>query len=458
VQDTGLGIPPEEQGEVFNAFRRSERSVSIGLPGLGLGLTICKMIVRMHEGTIDLKSTGIEGEGSTFIIKIPTVKLPIVEIPHHAGEPIKSNKSVLLLTSRPGSNVGLYESLKKHGIKIHEAAIEESEIWLAKLTDLAPDVIVLDVTNQSELTWRTLNTIKANELTRGIPTMLYASTESKESLLRLDYLTKPFALEELTRALDQHWDTINPHKQIRTILVVDDEPNTLDLYARIVKSHSTANKVLLVNNGAQAIEIIRNKKIDLVLLDLQMPEMDGFDVIEAMREEKRTSKVPVIVLTGMVLTQEEMDRLNQGVAVILQKGLFSMEETIDHIETTLDQKQKLSSETQILIRQAMAYIHEHYRESISRKDIAQHINISNDYLTYCFRQELKTTPIRYIQRYRINLAKSLLKDTQKSITEIALDVGFSDSGYFSRIFHRETGVSPDQFRHLYNSPGRDYIF
>jgi YesN/AraC family two-component response regulator len=264
--------------------------------------------------------------------------------------------------------------------------------------------------------------------------------------MSLDYLTKPVELDELTRALDQHWGSVDPVSQMRTILVVDDEPNTLDLHARIVQSQSASNRILLASNGMQALQILDQEQIDLVLLDLQMPEMDGFSVLEAMRKNKSAGEIPVIVVTGKVLTEADMERLNQGVAVVLQKGLFSMDETVAHIETTLEQKRSLGADTQRLIRQAMAYIHEHYFDPVSRQDIAQHINISEDYLTYCFRQELGTTPIKYLQRYRINQAKSLLKDSQKNITEIALDVGFSDSGYFSRIFHRETGMSPDQFR------------
>lgn len=141
-----------------------------------------------------------------------------------------------------------------------------------------------------------------------------------------------------------------------------------------------------------------------------------------------------------------MERMNQGVAVVLQKGLFNTNETVAHIQSALERKRNLGAETQQLVRQAMVYIQKHYSDMISRQDLAQHVNISEDYLTYCFRQELGTTPIKYIQRYRVNQAKALLKNSQKTITEIALDVGFSDSGYFSRIFHRETGLSPDQFR------------
>jgi len=446
IQDTGIGIPSEEQGEIFDAFRRSERSINFGLPGLGLGLTISKMIVEMHDGKIRFKSTGIEGEGSTFFVELPIVKLPTLDTQVSDSMIQRSERSVLFLTTRPGSNITFLERLQARDIKIFEAVMGEPEIWQSRLSNISPDIIILDVTIQSDLTWQTLNAIKDNKLTQGIPTMLYSSTDKDESLFRLDYLTKPFAVEQLTRALDQHWYTVNKESETRTILIVDDDPNSLDLFARVVKSQSAENEVLLANNGEQALEVLKTQPVDLVLLDLQIPKIDGFEVLEAMREDKETSDIPVIVITGIVLTDVDMERLNKGVAVILQKGLFSTEETVDHIEATLNEKQKLSNETQYLIRQAMAYIHEHYHESISRKDIAQHINISKDYLTYCFRQELNTTPIKYIQRYRINMAKSALENTQKSITEIALEVGFSESGYFSRIFRREVGMSPDQYR------------
>ena len=446
VRDTGIGIPPEEQGEIFDAFRRSERSISYGLPGLGLGLTICKMIIEMHEGKIGLRSTGIDGQGSTFFVELPTIKLPSVKS-EFVYEPLQESKrSVLLLTSRPGANTALFKTLRTRGITIYEEVMGESEIWQSRLSNISPEIVILDVTVQSDLTWRTLNAIKENDSTQDTPILLYASNEENESLLRLDYLTKPFEVEDLTKALDRHWDPERHEAKTHTILVVDDEPNTLDLYARIVKSQSTSNKILLANDGIQALEIIQKEPVDLVLLDLQMPKLDGFGVLKAMREDKRTRDIPVIVVTGLLLSEADIKRLNEGVAVILQKGLFNMDETADHIETTLEQKNKLSHETQTLIRQAMAYIHEHYHEPISREDIAQYVNISKDYLTYCFRQELKTTPIRYIQRYRVNIAKSLLKETDKSVTEIALAVGFSDSGYFSRIFSRELGISPDQYR------------
>lgn len=445
VRDTGLGIPPEEQEVIFDAFRRSERSIAMGYPGLGLGLAICKMLIEMHGGTMGLRSTGVEGEGAEFHLTLP-VQAPPQREATRSGENQRTQQSVLVLSSEPGSNERLCALLKQRGMRVREVLTGTHADWQAKLDGDIPDVIVLDVTTQSSLNWATLKTIKENPATRGVPIYLYASSEDGDSLMSLDYLTKPVELDEMTRVLTQQWSSVDPVRQPRTILVVDDEPNTLDLHARIVQSQSTSNRVLLAGSGIQALQILGQEKVDLILLDLQMPEMDGFSVLDAIRKNENTSEIPVIVVTGKVLTEEDMNRLNQGVAVVLQKGLFNVDETVAHIKDAIERKRSLGTDTKRLIRQAMAYIHKHYSEAVSRQDIAQHINISEDYLTFCFRQEMGTTPIRYLQRYRVNQAKRLLKDSSKTITEISMDVGFSDSGYFSRIFHRETGMSPEQFR------------
>ena len=252
-------------------------------------------------------------------------------------------------------------------------------------------------------------------------------------------------MKDLTSALKAP-EIIGSEAQTFNILVVDDEPNTLDLHTRIVQSHSPSNRVLKARSGREALETLEREPIDLVLLDLQMPGMDGFGVLEKMRADEHMHKIPVIVVTGQVLTESEMARLHRGVASVLEKGLFSLDETVLHIGAALEHKHRLSGEAQRLVRKAMAFIHENFTEPISRREIAQHISISEDYLTFCFRQELGTTPIRYLQRYRVNRAKQLLRNSEKSITEIALMVGFSDSGYFSRIFHREAGMSPEAFR------------
>jgi YesN/AraC family two-component response regulator len=251
---------------------------------------------------------------------------------------------------------------------------------------------------------------------------------------------------DLTRALDQQWLVPDAKHDVKKILVVDDDPDTLEMHTRIVQAHSQSHQVLAARNGFEALEHLQREQIDLVVLDLMMPELDGFGVLEAMQQEETAREIPVIVLTGQVLTEKEMARLNRGVATVLSKGLFSPEETLAQVDSALERNRKLSGEAQRLVRQAMAYIHEHYAESISRADLARHVALSEDYLTACFRKESGVTPIAYLNRYRVKQARQLLTDTDKSITEIALEVGFYDSGYFGRVFRREVGVSPEAYR------------
>lgn len=277
--------------------------------------------------------------------------------------------------------------------------------------------------------------------------MFYSASAQGESLLKLDYLTKPIEPEALLRALDQNLTLAEPEAQtIRTFLVVDDDVNTLEMYARLLRLHSATNRVLAAQNGREALNFLLTEKVDLVLLDLQMPEMDGFAVLQAMHEASWTRNIPVIIITGKELTEEDLARLSEGVTVVLQKGMFAANETIAHINAVLERKRHLSMNAQRLVRMAMLYIHKNYAQPITRGEIARHINIAEDYLTSCFRQELGTTPIKYVQRYRILQAKKMLKETALTVTEIALAVGFSDSGYFSRVFHRETGLPPETYR------------
>jgi len=353
---------------------------------------------------------------------------------------------VLVLTSVPSTCERLCESLGKRGYQVCISLIGKPSEWQPQLKEVQPDAIVLDVSAGSDLGWIALKAIKTDLVTKTIPVAFYSSSHNEGSLLELDYLTKPIEISELTQALDQFWLMADPNQPVHTILVVDDEPNTLEMHARIAQAHSTSNRVLKARNGREALDVLQREVVDLILLDLQMPEMDGFAVLDAMRDKESSRQIPVIVVTGKVLTESDMARLNQGVTAILGKGLFSLEETVAHITTALEHKRRLSSEAKRLVRLAMAYIHEHFFDSISRSDIALHVGITEDHLTFCFRQELGTTPIEYLLRYRINQAKKLLENGKLSITEIALSVGFSDSGYFSRIFRRETGVSPEIFR------------
>jgi YesN/AraC family two-component response regulator len=290
--------------------------------------------------------------------------------------------------------------------------------------------------------------LRENPLTKNIPVLFYSLEEERDSgsLLDLDYLTKPMSRAELARAIDRQGLKAIEGQDRKAILIVDDEPGVLEMHARIVETWSPECRVWKARNGREAIEMIRSERPDLVLLDLMMPELDGFGVLEMMQSDEISRDIPVIVLTGQVLTQEDMVRLNRGVTNVLKKGLFSIEETLAHVEAALARNKNLGSETQRLARKAMAYIHEHYTEPISLKDVARSVGISKEYLARRFHQETGVTLVTYLNRYRIGQAKARLEAGEKNLTEIALEVGFSSGPYFSRVFRQEVGMSPSEYR------------
>ncbi|PWH13866.1 MAG: ATPase [Anaerolineae bacterium] len=445
VTDTGLGIPPEEQQRIFEAFHRSERSVSEGYPGLGLGLAICKTLVEMHGGQVGVSSSGTPGEGAKFWFTLPEIAPATHPTSFSASS---TEKTVLFLFQSPLDIAPLSDRLDGQGIRLLMVPLAKSADWQSLLAVSPPQAIVLEVEGQSSLAWRAMQTIKNLPSSQHIPVLFYTGSAQGQALLNLDYLTKPIEPETLLRALDENLPPAdNLAQSVRTFLVVDDDVTALEMLARIIRLHTPSSRVLAAQNGHEALKMLLKEKIDLVLLDLQMPEMDGFAVLQAMREATWTRDIPVIVVTGKNLTEDDLKRLNEGVAVVLQKGLFSIEETIERIHVALERRRRLSQDAQRLVRQAMLFIHQNYAQPITRAEIARYINIAEDYLTFCFRQELGMTPIRYLQRYRIQQAKTLLKTSTRSISEIALEVGFSDSGYFTRLFHRETGLAPEAFRH-----------
>jgi DNA-binding response OmpR family regulator len=443
VSDTGLGIPLSEQDLIFDEFRQSERTSARGYGGLGLGLAICKRLVELHRGRIGVQSSGAEGAGSTFYFTLPIMGS---EIPSASSS--FTSRTVLVLSERPDQGNYLSEHLRQQGFEVVEYPVEGTRDWLPQLLTSPPGALVLDPGLASEHGWEVLKVLKGNSATRDIPILFYSLTQKHNAgfMLEMDYLTKPLGATDLAQALARQGWSGSEKSEAKTILVVDDDPGILETQARMVQLQSEAYRVLKARNGREALALLQQTPPDLVLLDLMMPELDGFGVLEAMRERETTRDIPVIVLTSQVLRDADMARLNRGVATVLNKGLFSVQETLTHIETALARRRQLGSKAQRLVRKAMAYLHEHYAEPLARETIADALGVSPGYLDLCFRQEMNLTLITYLNRYRVNQAKALLTTSELSLTEIALAVGFADSAHFSHAFRREVGQSPSAYR------------
>jgi len=437
IADTGLGIPQSEQDSIFDEFRQSERTSGRGYGGVGLGLAICKRLVELHGGHVGVWSSGEQDAGSTFYFDLPLAEAASVlsDSPPRAAW-------VLMLHETAGIETTVRSHLVQRGYTLQEARLEDIEDWWPRVLGAPPEAVILNLGPNSERGWEVFRLFKDNPATRSVP-VLFASMApgtASTGYLSLDYLPKPLHHAELGEALGRQ------PAMLKAILVVDDEPTIRELHARMVEEHVPHCRIMQARNGREALQILRNNRVDLVLLDLMMPEVDGFAVLEALRENVSTRDVPVIVLTAQLLNETELTRLNHGMAKVLGKGLFTMSETLAHIEAALTQQQAGGLERRQLVWKALAYIHRHYSESISRRDLAEHVGVSESYLTRCFQQELQVAPMTYLTRHRIKQAKDLLARGQLNVTGVALAVGFSDSGYFSRVFRQETNLTPSAYR------------
>jgi signal transduction histidine kinase/DNA-binding LacI/PurR family transcriptional regulator/DNA-binding response OmpR family regulator len=445
VSDTGIGIPVDEQEVIFDEFRQSERTAQRGYGGMGLGLAISRRLVELHGGQIGVRSSGEDNSGSTFYFTLPIMEsVSLNEM--RAG---KESQTVMLLTEHTGGGQALQNHLTQRGFVVEELALDKHADWLLQIAVAPPGTVVLDLDATAREGWKLMRMLKENPATQDVPVVFYSLPEKRESgsVLELNYLAKPLGSAELAHAIARHDLTSRKSQAAQTILVVEDDPQLLNLHMRMVQAQLPGSRVVPARNGREALEMMEHTRPALVLLDLMMPEVDGFKVLEAMLRREITRDVPVIVLTAQSLTETEMARLQQGVVAVLGKGMFSSSEVLAQVEATLARSKRLGSETQRLVRQAMAYIHRHFAEQITRSDLAHHVAVNERYLTHCFQQELNVSPVSYLNRYRVRQAKGLLEKGSRSITEVALAIGFTDISYFGRVFRQEVGISPSAYQH-----------
>jgi signal transduction histidine kinase/DNA-binding response OmpR family regulator len=445
ISDTGLGIPPDEQAAIFDEFRQSERTAARGYGGMGLGLAIAYRLVELHGGAIRVQSDGREGRGSTFIITLPALAPEAVP---PTGLAIGSHQTVLVIAGQGHNSERLVRYLSERDFTVAAVALEALLSDLASVLADPPAAVVLDCAAECDQGWAIVRALKEHASTKEIPVLFCAVLEEQASggVLAMDYLAKPASAQEVASALARHGLGQTTADRPQTVVVADDEPGILQLHTRLVQAHQPGCRVLAAENGASALELIRRELPNLVLLDLMMPEMDGFAVLEALRAAETTRDIPVIVLTGQSLTEHDMARLNRGVAAVLSKGLFTAEETLAQVEAALTRERRLGSEAQRLVRRGMAYIHAHYTEEIGRGDIARYLGVNESHLTHCFDREIGVPPMAYLNRFRIRQAKSLLDTTVHSVTAVAMATGFSSPSYFARVFQREVGVSPRAYQ------------
>ncbi len=318
VHDTGLGIPEDEQAWIFNEFRQSERTTARGYGGLGLGLAICKRLVELHEGEIGVQSSGEEDAGSTFFIRLPILENTE---PLPAGIQPTQRQVVLILTQDPMSSLPIRDRLQLQGFTVRMETVGETSGWFSRVLTSPPGAVVLDDQIASKFGWELLRVLKGNPSTDDIPVLFYSLKQEKNAgtMLALDYLSKPVGSAELLKILARQGFNADAEGQSKTILIADDEPGFLDMYAEMVQGQSVDYCVLKARNGREALDVLHKTHVDLVLLDLMMPKLSGLDVLERVRKDPRYKDVPCIILTAAGQEHQYRAAMERGATEFLTK-------------------------------------------------------------------------------------------------------------------------------------------
>jgi YesN/AraC family two-component response regulator len=255
-------------------------------------------------------------------------------------------------------------------------------------------------------------------------------------------VTKPLKGQTLVEMIE----ALRPPVSAGPILIVDDDPQALALYQSIVAQALPGYPIRLADNGSAALAMLGQEIPALMILDLVMPEIDGFAILAQMRANSRTCHVPVLVISGQILSAEDLKRLDHAQVVFQSKDILSDNETAAGVYRLLQGDDRLPQPTSLLVKHTIAYLQQNYAQRLTRQQMAKAVGVSEDYLGRIFLQELGLSPMEYLNRYRIKEAKVLLRHTCASVTDIANQVGFDDPAYFSRAFRKQVGLSPRAYR------------
>ncbi len=320
VSDTGIGMSEAAVGKLFQAFIQADSSTTRRFGGTGLGLTITRSFARMLGG--DVSVTSREGEGSTFVLSLPVGEAAAVSAAAYSsqdgGMPIVDamRATVLVVDDDPTAQNIIGAHLARDGYRLIYAASGPEALELARAH--RPDAITLDIMMPQIDGWTVLHTLKGDPDLAAIPVVLVTVNQDRSlgfELGAVAFLSKPVDREELIQVMRR----CCPDKAHGVVLVVEDDADTQALTERTVEK--LGYRAALTANGKQAISWLEvNDPPQMILLDLLMPEMDGFGLLERLRVRPEWRDIPVIVVTAKQLTAEEQQWLGQMTQQVIAKG------------------------------------------------------------------------------------------------------------------------------------------
>ncbi|MFZ5857566.1 MAG: GAF domain-containing protein [Chloroflexota bacterium] len=328
VTDTGPGISQEDQKKLFQPFSQVDASPTRKSGGSGLGLSISNHLVQMHGGRIGVDSE--PGKGSTFYFTLPAFRgKPETAAP-------QSSRVILTIDDDP-QVISLYERyLQPQGYQV--VPLSDPSRAVERVRQLKPFAVTLDIMMPGYDGWHVLNDLKSNAETRNVPVIVCSIVEEQEkgfSLGAADYLVKPILEDDLLNALDR----LNNDGNLREILIVDDDPNDLRLIGQMLSGHGHYQPIL-AEGGRRGWESIQARAPHAVILDLFMPDMDGFSLLEKMRSDDTLRDIPVIVVSGGDLTPDQQKQLQEFGKRMILKHALTKTELVAALERTLERAKK----------------------------------------------------------------------------------------------------------------------
>jgi signal transduction histidine kinase/CheY-like chemotaxis protein len=333
VNDTGIGMTQEQIQKIFQAFTQADPSTTRKYGGTGLGLVITKRFIEMMGGTIHVESE--YGQGCTFTIRLPTKVFSKIatktDISNH--ETPTERGYVLIIDDDPSVRELFKNYLTKQGYQVRVAKGGDEGLRLAR--QLHPDAIILDVMMPGMDGWMVLSALKTDPALAETPVIMASMVEDKQlgySLGANDYLIKPINREQLKAVLNKYH--LNS-QAVPEVMVIDDDASSLQMIEMMLKK-TGGWQVITAENGRIGLEKLAKKRPDLILLDLMMPEMDGFQFVNHLREHKDWRNIPIVILTAKDITLEEQAILNNYTYDVFQKGQLNKDKLLQEIQELLE--------------------------------------------------------------------------------------------------------------------------
>jgi PAS domain S-box-containing protein len=322
ITDSGIGMSREQVARLFRPFVQADASTTRRYGGTGLGLAISQRFCEMMGGRIEVESA--EGKGSTFRVFLPQV------VEEHKGQssaslPViddgRDRPRVLVIDDDPIVQDIVGRALVRSGFEVDSAT--DGRDGLVRAQTEPPDAIVLDVMMPGLDGWGVLTTLKGDPTTADIPVVMLTILEQSDvgfALGAVDFLVKPVRTQRLAAVLHRHC-----RSQSANILVIDDDSAAREVVRRTLEA--SGHRIREAVDGQQGMDALATEVPDLVLLDLMMPVMDGFAVLEHMRNDYRLQHVPVVVVTAKDLTAEDREML-RGARAILERNAFTRQQLV----------------------------------------------------------------------------------------------------------------------------------